>query len=382
MIQKYLSGYGFLTVIIILFFAGCKVPYDPPVNSVKQHYLVVDGYINSNGLTNIRLTRTRTISKGDTAAYINETGASVVIEDNQSNIYPLQENGGGNYSSYNFLDANNKYRIHIITSDQKVYVSDFVQCKVSPPIDNLGWKFQDGSVQVFVNTHDPSNNTTFYRWDYTETWEFHSQYFSYYQFTDQPTDKVINRTIPVYVCYRSDNASEIFIGSTEKLKDDIIHEAPLQFIPEHDRRISVLYSTLVTQYALDTLAYNYWNTLKGNTENVGSIFGSQPSQIKGNVHSVSDSSELVIGYIGAGSVQQERLFINNSSMPPGWNEAQNCTEYKVPLDSIGFYFKDKIFIPYQSFPLGSLFPTAYLSASGTCVDCTLTGTPVKPGFWP
>ena len=382
MLQKYLSGYRILSLIIILFFASCKDRYYPTINSSTEHYLVVDGYINSNGLTNIRLTRTRTISKGDTAAYINETGASVVIQDNQNNVYPLYENGGGNYSSSNFLNPDNNYRLHIITSNQKEYVSDYVKCKNSPPIDNIGWKFQDGSVQVFVNTHDPSNNTTFYRWDYTETWEFHSQYYSDVEFTDQPFDQVIYRAIPVYVCYRNDSASQIFIGSSEKLKEDIIHEAPLQFIPVHDRRLSVLYSTLVTQYALDTLAYNYWNTLKGNTENVGSIFGSQPNQVKGNIHCVSDSSELVIGYIGAGSVQQERLFINNSDMPPGWNLPQNCTEYKVPLDSIGFYFKDKIYIPYQSLPVGSPFPTAYLAASGTCVDCTLTGTLVKPGFWP
>ena len=52
--------------------------------------------------------------------------------------------------------------------------------------------------------------------------------------------------------------------------------------------------------------------MKGNTEDVGSIFGSQPNQNHGNIHNVADSSEMVIGYIGAGSIQQQRIFIKNS----------------------------------------------------------------------
>ncbi len=59
--------------------------------------------------------------------------------------------------------------------------------------------------------------------------------------------------------------------------------------------------------------------MKGNTENVGSIFGSQPNEITGNIHCVSNSSEPVIGYIGAGRSQHERIFISNSDMPSGWN---------------------------------------------------------------
>lgn len=373
------------TVVIfigLLFFASCKDPYFPTVNSSKSHYLVVDGYINSNGLTNIKLTRTRTISKGDTAAYINETGANIAIQDNQNNVYPLQEIGDGNYSSSNFLDVNNKYRLHIITTDNKEYVSDFVPCKVSPLIDNLGWKLQDGNVQVFVNTHDPNNHTTYYRWDYVETWEFHSQYYSYLQFVTQPDIAVVTRTVPVFVCYRTGNSSNIFLGSSAKLQADVIHEAPLELIPNHDRRISVLYSAFVTQYALDSSAYIYWSAMKGNTEEVGSIFGNQPNQTQGNIHNIKDSTEIVIGYVGAGSPQQQRIFISNSDVPPGWNQPRNCIEYVVTKDSIGYYFTGDILIPISGLPAGSPMPTAYFSASGSCVDCTLTGSPIKPGFWP
>ena len=369
-------------LIAILFFAGCKDPYYPSVNSAKEHYLVVDGYINSTGVTNIKLTRTRTISKGDTAAYINETGAQVFIEDNYGNIYPLYDYGGGNYSANYNLNADYYYRLHITTSDSKQYVSAFIPCKNSPPIDEIGYKFKDGNVQLFINTHDPNNKTIFYRWDYEETWEFHSQYYSTLVY-NSATKKVIDRTYPVYVCYRTNNSDKIFLGSSEKLTQDVIHEAPLALIPNHDRKISVLYSAFVTQYALDSAGYNYWNAMKGNTEDVGSIFGAQPNQSHGNIHNIADSSEMVIGYIGAGSVQQQRIFIKNSEMPSGWNQPQNCTEYIVPKDSVDFFFAANTYIPIVTNPPGDPFPTGYFSASGSCVDCTLAGgTTQKPYFWP
>jgi hypothetical protein len=382
MMQKYFLSSRIVAAIMILFFTGCKDPYYPEVKSSTAHYLVVEGFINPEGTTNIRLTRTRAISKGDTASYINETGAAVFIEDNNGNVYPLYDNGSGYYSAGYFLNANFLYRLHITTKDNRQYISAFVPCKNSPAIDEVGWKLNDKDVQLFVSSHDESNQTKFYRWDFVQTWEFHSQYYSSLVY-DPDSKTVVNRTYPVFVCYRTNGSSQVFIGSSEKLARDVIHEAPLELIPYHDRRISVLYSALITQYALDSAGYNYWNAMKGNTEQTGSIFGSQPNQTKGNIHNISDSSETVIGYIGAGSIQQKRIFISNADMPPGWNQLRNCTEYRVPLDSLDYYFGGNIYIPYASDPPNSPRPQAYFGASPSCVDCRLAGgTLDKPVFWP
>lgn len=369
-------------LITTVFIKSCKEPYDPAVKYSGAHYLVVEGYINSNGVpTNIKLSRTRSISKGDTASYINETGAQVIIEDDQNNSYPLYEIGGGNYgASYN-LDSSNRYRLRITTADNKQYLSDFVACKESPPIDNLGWKLNGDGVQVFVNTHDPSNRTNFYRWDYTETWEFHSEYNSDVQYN--PDTTVTPRLSQVYICYQTHEANNILLGSSEKLNEHVIHEAPLTLIPDHDRRLSVLYSTLVTQYALDSNAYNYWNAMKGNTENVGSIFGTQPNQGTGNIHCLSDTTEPVIGYIGVGSTQQARFFISNASMPADWNQNGNCDYIEVPKikDSIYLFFGEQGFVPIKEH-LNGIIVLGYYASEGPCVDCTLNGTTEKPSFWP
>jgi hypothetical protein len=116
---------------------------------------------------------------------------------------------------------------------------------------------------------------------------------------------------------------------------------------------------------------------------VGSIFGSQPNQTKGNIYNISDSSETVIGYIGAGSIQQKRMFISNSEMARDWNLLPYCTEKRVPLDSFDFYFGSNALIPYAADPPNSPTPKAYFGASGHCVDCRLAGgTLEKPAFWP
>src|SRR6185312_7033328 len=249
-IRNYRGKWIWLLPLVVL--SNCKTPYDPQIKTSKDHYLVVEGFINPDGVTNIKLSRTRNITWGDTAAYINEANAKVIIEDENNNVYALSEIGDGNYSGNYNLDANGKYRLHIFTAGNSEYRSDFVPCKISPPIQQIGWKLNDnGDVQIYVNTEDPNNNTHFYRWDYTETWEFHSEYFSKYIY-DPTSNGVYSRTVPVFVCYRSRNASSISLGSSLKLKEDVIHEAPVTLIPDHDRRLSVLYSTIVTQYALDS----------------------------------------------------------------------------------------------------------------------------------
>ena len=371
-----------MSTLVVFLFASCKVPYDPPIKALGARYLVVEGYINSNGTeTDIKLSRTRNITWGDTASYVNEISALVIIEDDHGNSYPLYESGGGDYTgSYN-LDSTYKYRLHITTADHKQYLSEFVPCKEAPPIDNVGWKFKGNDVQIFVNTHDPTNKTTFYRWDYTETWEFHSEYNSELQYN--PDTTVSARIFPVYVCYQTRHSSNIVTGSSEKLSEHVIHEAPLTLIPYQDKRLSVLYSTLVTQYALDSNAYKYWNAMKGNTEIVGSVFGTQPNEITGNVHCVSDSSEPVIGYIGAGSTQQTRIFISNTSMPQGWNQKGHCDYIEVPpvRDSMAIYFGQQGFVPIKA-DLNGIIVLGYFASEGPCVDCTLNGTTQKPTFWP
>jgi hypothetical protein len=362
---------------------NCKVPYDPPLKNGQAHFLVVEGFIDGAAPTVIKLSHTRMVSNYDTAAQIPELFAKVFVEDDQNNVYGLSGLGDGTYTSFNTLSLNpaNKYRVRIQTAGGKEYVSDFVPYKASPEIDEIDWKLKDGGLQVFVNTHDQNDATKYYRWEYQETWEFHSTYHSYLIY-DPARNMIFSRNGQVHICWQTNNFSTILLGSSAKLEHDIIEQAPLVYIPEHSQKTSVLYSILVKQYALDSEGYNYWEAMKSNTEKIGSIFDPQPNQTTGNVHCVSNADETVVGYIGAGSTVETRHYIKNAEMPQGWNLASGCETKDVPdiPDSLRYYFGAGYTPMTQS--ITSTGATIYTGAFVECVDCTLQGTNVKPDFWP
>ena len=87
--------------------------------------------------------------------------------------------GDGIYTSSNLgLALNTEYRLKITTANGKEYLSDYMVAKKTPPIDSLEFRQEEKGVQIYVNTHDDSNNTRYYRWDFDETWEIWSYYYS------------------------------------------------------------------------------------------------------------------------------------------------------------------------------------------------------------
>ncbi len=357
--------------------------FDPVLKQQDINSLVVEGYIDGAAPSTFKISRSRKLTVRDTATRRYELGAAVSIEDDHQNTYPLTEQGNGIYSSVSILNLNPayQYRVHIFTSGGIEYASDLVPYKQSPAIDTVDWEFKDDGVQILLNTHDPNNATKYYRWEYNETWEFHASFRSYYKY-DPVSKIVIPRTEDVEICWQTHNSNNILLGSSAKLSDDVIYRMPLTYIEPHDDRISVLYSILVKQYALDANGYNYYVAIRNNTERVGSIFDPQPNQTQGNLHCVTNPAENVIGYINAGGSVVNRIFISNRSLPASWKIYPDCPVADVPniQDSIEFYFEggwdpiSKVFTNTNQI----VYPSSY----SHCVDCTLAGTTIKPSFWP
>jgi hypothetical protein len=101
----------------------------------------------------------------------------------------------------------------------------------------------------------------------------------------------------VNVCYSNDSSTGILLGSSVKLTQDVIYQAPLTPIAGTSEKIELRYSILVKQYGLTEDAFKFWDELRKNTERLGSIFDSQPSGSSGNIHCTTDATEPVFGYI-------------------------------------------------------------------------------------
>ncbi|HEY4196083.1 MAG TPA: DUF4249 family protein, partial [Mucilaginibacter sp.] len=166
-------------------------------------------------------------------------------------------------------------------------------------------------------------------------------------------------------------------------------------------------------YALTADAFNFYTNLKKNTEQLGSIFDAQPSEISGNIHAVNNPTEPVIGYISAGNIASKRIFIFNQQLPawvaasvytgctlspdPG-NPKSPCCYYNFTdmngnkADQVNKYinYNSPIYTPGGDnplIPIGSIItapgqpPSGYTAAINECTDCTLRGTNKMPAFW-
>jgi hypothetical protein len=383
-------------LLVTTIFAGCRKPYNPAAIGAPNNYLVVEGVINSSSdSTIIKLSRTVKLSSTITTNPV--LHAVVAVESDQNAIFPLTETTNGNYVTPGLnLDSTRKYRLNIKIA-AKQYLSDFVAVLNSPPIDSINFTTQNNVLNIYSNTHDPKNSTQYYRWDYQETWMFRSNYFSGYKsngdtilLRDQVNDEI-------YTCWKSDTASNIILGTTTHLVKDVIVNNPITSVVSTSEKLGMKYSILVRQYALTGDAFIFWENLKKNTEQLGSIFDAQPSTINGNVHSVTNPSEPVIGYISAGSTSDVRIFITKLQLPVSWGPtpAFNCAidsfyyvyypqNAKTPINQIYLYLNyNKNGIVDAEIPLAAIGdpPLGYSAALPDCVDCTLRGTNKQPAFW-
>ncbi len=379
-----------LSILFFIIFSAtnyisCKRPYQPPAINVDNKFLVVDGTLISSVDSPSVFTLSRTAKLTDsTFTFIPETNALVSIEDSSGGTFGLVETTNGNYRSTPLLlNPSDKYRLKITTFNGEQYASDFVEVKQTPPIDSITWQ-QQNDVMIYVDTHDPLNNTKNYRWDFTETYQYEAPLNAELS-QDNGTLFYVDSTNQTFDCWRSVNSTEILLGSSVALSQDVISKAPITIVPQNSQKISIRYSILVKQYALTEAAYQYFSILKKNTENLGSIFDAQPTQLIGNIHSLKNANEVVIGFFAASSVTQKRLFITKYEVA-NWNFVD--TNLDCGVTSIGHYpLPDPRFFVWD-YPDPAYYPYYFCASSclmiarRECVDCRVRGgTNQKPSYW-
>lgn len=379
------SKVGFLFLIAV-FILSCRKPYVPPVITAPNSFLVVEGFINNNDSTFIKLSHT--VKLTDTTKLAAEQGALVTVEgDNYK--FTLSEIMPGSYAAPALnLDASKKYHVRIRTGAGEEYLSDDAEVKVTPPIDSISYEVQPDGLQISANAHDAANKTIYYRWDYEETWRFHAKYIANYKVVGQD---VIRRTVDedIFNCFGSGKSSTIVLGTTIKLAQDVISKAPITKIVPTSEKIGVRYSMLLKQYALSKNEYEFYENLKKNTEQLGSVFDALPSQSVGNIHCVTHPQLPVIGYVGISTVQTKRIYINKSVLPEDWHVLYPYDCEEIPslifsstgINEVNAYILSGFAQPTYAItsPTGTII--GYGRSSFECANCTLRGVNKKPAFW-
>ena len=373
----------FLSISFLLWgFVSCKEAYLPPVVAAANNFLVVDGMIRANGdSTYIKLTRTRNLS--DTTKEIPETGAQVSIVGTSSGTFVLSELGKGQYAAAPLnLDPRQTYRLKIQTKSGGLYLSDAVPVKITPPIDSVSW-VRDSGLHIRVSTHDPLGETRYYRWQFSETWEYYSFFESILGF-DPSTNNLffIKPEDSKHHCWTTLTSSAILLNTTKNLSEDKVENFEIHQIPKSSDKVGEQYSIIVYQYALTKEAFEYWQLLKKNSTDLGSIFGTQPTEVISNIKCISNPNEPVIGFMSISALQQKRIFIKRAELS-AWNPISPykdvCKEIYTIVDSIGYYMgRNNSLVPAYNITGGGV-----TLANKICVDCTLKGgNTIKPSFWP
>jgi hypothetical protein len=392
--QKLIRSY-LLLLVFLLSTVCCRKPYNPPVTKVNVNYLVVEGVINSGAdSTIINLSRTTTINSSNTI--VPETNAIVTVLSNAGDQYQLTENIPGTYGFNGLnLSVTKKYCLHITTSNGEQYQSAFMANEQTPAIDSVAYTIQGSGLQFNVSTHDNTNNTRYYRWDYDETWNYFSLYNSVIYYKDQQvlprllSDSMINE------CYNHVIPSNsIFVATSDHLSQDVISRFPLGYVAASTGKITRIYSLLVKQYAITGDAYTYWTQLKQNTEQLGSIFDAQPSSPVGNIQCITHPAEPVIGFISVSTVTTKRIFVNGNTLPfPVPYNLPPPSLAACPIDSILFAPPFTYDVRLSDlFSTGKNVPINVVEMYGVvigftysytdCVDCrVLGGTNIKPSYW-
>ena len=351
----------------------------PDAISSTKSYLVVDGFINTQGVTSITLSRTYDISAKTLPPV--ETGSTVWIEEEGGQRYSLHEGSTkGTYTSASLvLNAAKNYRLSIRTAAGKEYVSDYVPVRTTPLIDDVTWQATDTGLSIYVNTHDDTKAAQYYRWDYEETWEISPLLRPDIEYLNSSI-REIKTPYPI-TCWLNEKSTSIFLSNTIRLQRDVISNYLLRSLPNTTERLRHKYSILVRQHAQTQQEYAYWELLKKNTENIGTLFDPLPAQLTGNVHCLNDDAELALGYISAHSVQEKRLFISRAQWPlvSGYDNCvpQDTLPRRLASATFGNGYLVPIITIYDM--MGEIFGYTYTSLD--CVDCRRRGTATRPSFW-
>jgi len=371
-----------IIISMVVALSGCLEPYAPPTPTEDVDMLVIDGFLNSgDGSASVRLTRASELSSQEETQTV--SSADVYVRTKSGKEYKLPEQEPGRYSVQGLvLDPSENYQLSVRTIDNQEIQSDYVQIRPTPAIDSIVWRADEEGVDIYVNAHDASGNTRYYRWDFTETWE--------YDATVSSDFKLVNH-VPVYrsneerihTCWKTVPSTSISIASTIRLAEDVVYNYPLVHLPKHSQKMQIMYSILVRQRAISKDEYTFLEQLEKTTESLGGLFDPQPSQVPGNMHNLTDPGSPVLGYFSAGDATEKRFFLSFLQLP------DDLQRYPRPVgcqvDTIcGSCVRDlgeTAIIGSEAYK--NFVFVGYTVTNFECADCRSKGGVLeKPTFWP
>lgn len=383
-----MKKFTYLSVMILLATFSCREPFEPEIEPSDSKVLVVEGYLDTEGLpSELKLSYTRNIQSDDSFVPSFPTG-DVYLESEAGDQYPLSSLGEGIYEFAYDIPEDQNYQLRIFTNDGNSYTSELLKPILTPEIIDVGFERYEEGIEVFLTTKGDENADDFL-WTFEETYAFRPKLPTAYRYDpDLKTVILATEEYRTDLCYRGETSSDLILETSSRFEDQFVFRQTITQIPTGDERLSVRYSILVSQKALEQSASEFWEIMRKNTDDLGSIFSPLPSNIGGNIKNDQDPSAPVVGYVSLGTVKQKRIFIGLTEVLP-WPRtdvedyfgciAEGDTTFIKDYESA---FKSGYYVPAIPIFCDVCYdPIGFRKAERRCSDCTLRGSNVKPDFW-
>lgn len=296
--------------------SSCIESFNPDLGAADENIIVVEGnlysdslcviYLNHGSGINDNINFSKTAINDATICVVGSNGEKWVGENVNEGKYTVRTGAfspTGEYSLEITWDGATFKSAPAIPND----APDIEEARVLQPRE-------DKIIDILVsNVPATSNEPGYYEWSYKETWEIRSKYRTNYDFNPEK-NKIERSTIDKSRGWKYGSYDDIIIANSAKYANNRIKDFRIFQISNTDQRVSVLYRCDIKMNAISRAQYDYEESRREISDNMGGLFAPMPSELNSNIKS-SDSKHRAIGYVGVcGKVASYRLWIYNSDI--------------------------------------------------------------------
>ncbi|MCP2042787.1 hypothetical protein L1278_000810 [Pontibacter sp. HSC-36F09] len=317
--QKY-RFWAMLLIIVCL--QACVDPLELQIEA-GQPKLVVSGMVtdhNDSTLNRVTLTWTAPFDSENKQVLVHPVlDAIVTLQDDQGASMPLYHGPRGVYQlmpdDYQVVQGRS-YTLHIKLPDGRKYASRPELLRPVPALQGIGYEFKEfidvvrnsagmlverrsKGFEVKAQVQDPSEQGNYYRWDTEGVFEFYSD--------------VGDAPLPARCWSNMGSINTKVVTNDDRLVNGRYFEQPVVVVPAD---IPTKYRIKIRQFSLTAGAHEFLRLFNQQQSSVGSIFDPPPARINGNLYSLTDPEEQVIGYFSASAMTEDFIVIHRQLYAP------------------------------------------------------------------
>ena len=378
--------------LFLLLWATCTDPFVIETREFENVLIVESLITNEDKRHLVKLSRTIPL-EGKVPK--SEGNANVRVEADNGQIFEFSyDDTTGHYLSDQAFYAKPGigYSLKVDTEDGRSFASDKVTL---PPLAEIERVYTEpivegglDGIKIYVDSEESSGQAEYFRYEYEATYKIKvpkptdwNWVYGDYDFVTGNYDVQLTYKKPEIICYSSDKSSGIFQTSTAEFDQNRVFRYPLKFIYKGDHVLRERYSILVKQYVQNLGAYTFYRTLNDLGFSSSLLSQGQPGFVPGNLISLTDPDEKVVGFFEASAVTTKRIYFNYKDFgfefPPYF---EDCTRIKILPNAVSMDLINRQHYQIQDYETAGPWKLLHLYKEA-CTDCTTFSSNIKPDFW-